>query len=118
MLTPALMTDCSNGIQLKPVMSEANLSNGSDHIADHSTDALVQALRSFAETLIHAVDIVERDQPESHSKSDRNFYELVRAFEVRLIREALTETNGNQTRAAELLGLKITTLNNKIKQLK
>ena len=43
------------------------------------------------------------------------FYEEVTKFEIALIKEALTCTNGNQRAAARLLGLKTTTLNSKVK---
>ena len=42
--------------------------------------------------------------------------EEVRRLEVRLIERALKETNGHQVNAARLLGLKVTTLNAKIKR--
>jgi len=48
-------------------------------------------------------------------KSAVNFYEQVTHFEVELLRQALVYTNGNQRAAARLLGLKPTTLNNKVK---
>ncbi len=44
-----------------------------------------------------------------------NFYDEVRRFEIDLIRRALDQTNGHQSRAARLLGLNATTLNSKIK---
>jgi DNA-binding protein Fis len=44
-----------------------------------------------------------------------NFYDEVQRFETHLIKMALTETAGNQARAARLLGIKATTLNSKIK---
>ncbi|HLM00814.1 MAG TPA: sigma-54 dependent transcriptional regulator [Pyrinomonadaceae bacterium] len=44
-----------------------------------------------------------------------NFYDEVRKFEVDLIRRALEQTGGHQSRAARLLGLNATTLNSKIK---
>ncbi|MEZ5427427.1 MAG: sigma-54 dependent transcriptional regulator [Pyrinomonadaceae bacterium] len=44
-----------------------------------------------------------------------NFYDEVRRFEVDLIRRALDQTGGHQSRAARLLGLNATTLNSKIK---
>lgn len=44
-----------------------------------------------------------------------NFYDEVRKFEVDLIRRALDQTGGHQSRAARLLGLNATTLNSKIK---
>ena len=44
-----------------------------------------------------------------------NFYDEVRRFEIDLIRRALDQTSGHQSRAARLLGLNATTLNSKIK---
>ena len=44
-----------------------------------------------------------------------NFYNEVRRFETDLIRRALDQTGGHQSRAARLLGLNATTLNSKIK---
>ncbi|MBA4124126.1 MAG: hypothetical protein H0X72_16920 [Acidobacteria bacterium] len=45
-----------------------------------------------------------------------SFEDVVQNFEIGLIRNALVQSNGSQTRAAELLGLKLTTLNQKIKR--
>lgn len=44
-----------------------------------------------------------------------SFYEEVKKFEIDLIRRALEQTGGHQSRAARLLGLNATTLNSKIK---
>src|SRR5258705_738352 len=44
-----------------------------------------------------------------------NFYDHVRRFEIDLIRRALEQTGGHQSRAARLLGMNATTLNSKIK---
>ena len=44
-----------------------------------------------------------------------DFFHEVREFEIRLIKRALELANGNQARAAKLLGLGTTTLNYKIK---
>ncbi len=45
-----------------------------------------------------------------------NLQDEVRKFETDLIRAALVRTAGNQSRAAQLLGVKHTTLNAKIKR--
>ena len=45
-----------------------------------------------------------------------DFYDEVRRFEVEMIQSALRRTNGVQTEAASLLGLKPSTLHAKIKQ--
>jgi len=47
-----------------------------------------------------------------------DFYDEVQRFETHLIKMALAETGGNQSRAAKLLGIKATTLNSKIKLFK
>lgn len=49
-------------------------------------------------------------------KKGINFYQELRQFEIRLIRQALEVTCGRQVDAARLLGLKTTTLNEKIKR--
>jgi DNA-binding protein Fis len=49
-------------------------------------------------------------------KTGIDLYQEVRGFETRLIERALREAEGNQTRAARLLGLRKTTLHEKIKR--
>ena len=41
----------------------------------------------------------------------------IRAFETHLIQSALERTGGHQTNAAQLLGINLTTLHNKLKRL-
>jgi transcriptional regulator with GAF, ATPase, and Fis domain len=109
------MSDTSNefNLELLTVMPPAS-SNGS---ADHSEyRQLVHILRRFTEALRQAVDAFERAD-ESLNESG-NFYDRVSAFEAQLICEALRKTQGHQVRAAQLLGLKVTTLNTMIKRLK
>lgn len=43
--------------------------------------------------------------------------EEMRQFEIHLIQSALERTGGHQTRAAQLLGINLTTLHNKLKRL-
>ena len=45
-------------------------------------------------------------------------YDEVHRFEAEMIKSALTKTGGRQRRAASLLGVKVTTLNTKIKRYK
>lgn len=45
-----------------------------------------------------------------------NLYEEVRQYEIQLIGWALQQAHGKQVTAARLLGIRATTLNNKIKQ--
>jgi len=44
-----------------------------------------------------------------------DFYAEIRRYEIALIKTALRQARGSQTRAAKLLHMKITTLNSKIK---
>lgn len=46
-----------------------------------------------------------------------NLHEEMRLFEIHLIQSALERTGGHQTRAAQLLGINLTTLHNKLKRL-
>jgi transcriptional regulator with GAF, ATPase, and Fis domain len=46
-----------------------------------------------------------------------SLHEEMRTFEVHLIQSALERTGGHQTRAAQLLGINLTTLHNKLKRL-
>ncbi len=49
-------------------------------------------------------------------ESDINFEKEVKNFEIYLIERALEKTGGSQIRAAQLLKIKYTTLNSKIKR--
>ena len=44
-----------------------------------------------------------------------DFYDEVERYEIELIKDALKQSNGNQTQAARLLKMKTTTLNAKMK---
>jgi two-component system response regulator PilR (NtrC family) len=70
------------------------------------------------------VDLLSRDLtdrvalPEAHALPDGvRFYDAVSRYERQLIESALRKTGGVQKQAAEILGLKPTTLNEKIKRL-
>lgn len=70
---------------------------------------LISSLQDEVETL--ETEVVEfSDEPIDLSKK-------VRKYEADLIKAALAKTGGNQRRAAQLLNIKPTTLNLKIKQL-
>jgi DNA-binding NtrC family response regulator len=78
---------------------------------------MAAALLNEAESLDHENGMAETASALENLdlKSGVNFFEEVRRFETRLIRRALELTNGNQARAARMLGLGTTTLNYKIK---
>ena len=81
-----------------------------------AVDNRLNTLREVALTLLREVESFRVSQPAT--KRTVRLHEEVRRFEIDLIRSALSRTAGNQTRAAQLLGVKITTLNTKIKRYK
>jgi transcriptional regulator with PAS, ATPase and Fis domain len=80
-------------------------------------DNRLNTLREVALTLLREVESLRVSQP-ANTKRSMRLHDEVRRFEIDLIRSALSRTAGNQTRAAQLLGVKITTLNTKIKRYK
>jgi DNA-binding NtrC family response regulator len=74
----------------------------------------LKALRIIALALIDKIDILER----STDENQLNITEEVRRFEAALIIGALEQTRGSQRQAARLLGIKVTTLHEKIKRYK
>jgi transcriptional regulator with PAS, ATPase and Fis domain len=84
----------------------------------------LERIREMASTLLKEASSLEHENGLAeatataetlHEKSQLNFFEEVRRFEIRLIERALELAGGNQARAAKLLGLGTTTLNYKIK---
>jgi len=78
----------------------------------HSLDSL----REAAMTLLREVESFASRQPRTNHQQ-LGLQEEVQRYESELIRSALQKTRGNQRRAAKLLGVKVTTLNCKIKRL-
>jgi DNA-binding NtrC family response regulator len=74
------------------------------------------ALRVLAVSLLKQIETIE-DEGEDGS-NDLNLHDQVQQFESALIRSALERTGGRQRPAARLLGVKVTTLNTKIKRHK
>ena len=75
----------------------------------------LDGLREAALTLLREVESLTNRQPQNGHKL--GLHEEVQRYESELIRQALQRTGGNQRRAAKLLGVKVTTLNCKIKRL-
>ena len=71
-------------------------------------------LREAALTVLKEVESLANNQPEPERQL--GLQEEVQRYEMELIRNALQRTRGNQRRAAKLLGVKVTTLNCKIKR--
>lgn len=89
--------------------------NGQHNEKDRTLSGQVEVLKDLALALLREVETLRRADPPD-VKRGINFYDEIRRFEVDLIRRALARTGGHQTRAARLLGIKLTTLNHKIKR--
>ena len=76
----------------------------------------INTLREAAMTLLREVESLASQQ-EPPTTQRLGLQEEVQRYESELIRDALHRTRGNQRRAAKLLGVKVTTLNCKIKRL-
>ncbi len=86
-------------------------------LREATLDHRLSALREVALQVLNEVESLGNAQlsPASH---ELRLHDEVRQFEIDLIRIALDRTHGNQTQAASLLGVKLTTLNTKIKRYK
>ena len=79
----------------------------------------LETLENLSLMLMREIDLLKVAQANFRFENEKqkvSFEEVVRNFETGLIRNALVQSNGNQLRAAELLELKPTTLNAKIKR--
>ena len=112
--------------QLPEVLMNESLTNLPAHlkIAERPVRTRVQRLLELANSLVRETESLERDRAfteESNRLQALNvaegidFYKEVERFESGLIRLALDQTRGHQARAANLLHIKPTTLNSKIK---
>ena len=73
------------------------------------------SLREAAVSLLREVESLTSSRPTEFERK-LGLQEEVQRYEIELICEALQRTRGNQRRAAKLLGVKVTTLNCKIKR--
>lgn len=78
------------------------------------TPQTLNSLREAALTVLREVESLSSRQP--HPPEQFELQEEVQRYEIELIKSALQRTRGNQRRAARLLGVKVTTLNCKIKR--
>ena len=79
-------------------------------------DYRLSSLRVLAVTLLNEIEALENSPGDD--LCELNLQIEVRRFEAELIRNALVRTGGRQRRAAKLLGMKVTTLNTKIRRYK
>jgi DNA-binding protein Fis len=84
----------------------------------------IQRVVDLADALLNEAETLARDKAFTEEANKLrpldiiggiDFYDEVQRFETHLIKMALSETGGNQAKAARLLGIKATTLNSKIK---
>ena len=97
----------------------ASLMNVSRKIGAPSDEALenrIEALKELTLVLFKQVEALAEKRSLDITRRSINLYDEVRRFETEIIRYALLQTGGHQSRAAHLLGVKITTLNAKIKR--
>lgn len=76
----------------------------------------LEVLKEVALSLLEEVEALEHVRS-INIRRGINLYEEMRTFEINLIQTALERTGGHQTRAAQLLGVNLTTLHNKLKRL-
>lgn len=89
---------------------------------------IVQRLSLFADEVIRLKDLpseIQNEHPVEYLlkacnkcfiDEEMNFEQIVHCLEANLLKEALTKTNGNQTKAAQSLGLSLSTFRDKIKK--
>ena len=80
-------------------------------------DARISSLKILAQSIVREIQNLETEDVEDTSES-LDLQAEVHRFEAELIRSALARTEGRQRRAARLLGMKVTTLNTKIRRYK
>jgi DNA-binding NtrC family response regulator len=76
----------------------------------------LDALRDLTLALLEEIETLENVRT-VNLRRGINLHEEMRQFEIHLIQSALERTGGHQTRAAQLLGINLTTLHNKLKRL-
>jgi transcriptional regulator with GAF, ATPase, and Fis domain len=88
------------------------------HLREEATlNTRLRTLRMMLSTALREVESIARTHQTS-SKHPLRLHDEVQRFEKDLISDALQRTNGHQSRAARLLGVKKTTLSMKMKRYK
>ena len=76
----------------------------------------VESLRELALSLLKQVEQLEESLSARGAGRSTDLHAEVQRFETEIIRDALKKTGGHQRRAARLLGVKVSTLNAKIRR--
>lgn len=108
---PSVLAPGTNGQIKMPKLSPAKPSSPSVE------EARLASLKVLALTLLSQVESLEA-QIADNNVSELNLQQEVHRFEAAIIKSALAKTGGRQRRAARILGVKVTTLNTKIKRHK
>jgi DNA-binding NtrC family response regulator len=105
-------------ISIEPVNNFLNTAtNAKLHLSKAVEEVRIASLKVLAMTLLSQVESLEREIA-ANEVSELNLQKEVHRFEAAIIRSALAKTGGRQRKAARLLGVKVTTLNTKIKRHK
>ena len=76
----------------------------------------IESLRELAVSLLRQVEQLEAELASRGAERGADLQAEVQRFETEMICDALKRTGGHQRRAARLLGVKVSTLNAKIKR--
>ncbi|HEX7174867.1 MAG TPA: helix-turn-helix domain-containing protein [Pyrinomonadaceae bacterium] len=76
----------------------------------------VESLREVALSLLKQVEQLEESLSARGTARSTDLHAEVQRFETEIIRDALKKTGGHQRRAARMLGVKVSTLNAKIRR--
>ncbi len=100
-----------------PSDPRSSSSNGASHLAltENALPGQIEMLQKAALSLLKEVQTISTLEATDIVRGIK-FYDEVERFERELIMRALELTGGHQVRAARLLGLKVTTLNSKVKR--
>ena len=118
---PALIETDNN---LRPSGIANQMSERRLKLAERPDRDRIQRVVDLADALLAEAETLARDKAFTEEATRLkpldilggiSFYDEVQRFETHLIKMALSETGGNQAKAARLLGIKATTLNSKIK---
>lgn len=85
--------------------------------APATVDARISSLKILVQSMVREIQNLEAEDT-AGTPDALDLQAEVHRFEAELIRSALVRTEGRQRRAARLLGMKVTTLNTKIKRYK
>jgi two-component system, NtrC family, response regulator AtoC len=104
---PGNVRQLKNVVERVAVNASSQSLNGADFEAS-------EAISLFGSSVPSTPEVTSVTEPGEAEVGEQSLMERVRRFEAKLIRGALKEANGNQTRAAALLGIPRRTLANKI----